>query len=255
MIFDEETHGVQCNCHKLEWMGILCKHALKVLNYMNANIIPKSYIKKRLRKDSRNRIFDAVGQSESGSVHEFETVFVNQITSSTYALNVQCKANEITRNKLTEILDSTSEQIYFLFENLGLDDQNARNDAIHENNVRLDEKRWIKYSGKLYFIYSLNLLLFSNQLFMFFCSYPIKFRWKSHQTRTKLTKCTIYHLHNIPMYYHHNILLIIIFVLIWNKSTTLEIFISTGKCNTFKDKQNLCLYTHFFIVLYISICI
>ncbi|XP_073121495.1 protein FAR1-RELATED SEQUENCE 5-like [Henckelia pumila] len=38
VIFDKETHEIQCSCHKFESMGILRKHALKVLNSMDVHI-------------------------------------------------------------------------------------------------------------------------------------------------------------------------------------------------------------------------
>ncbi|XP_073138067.1 protein FAR1-RELATED SEQUENCE 5-like [Henckelia pumila] len=52
VVFNKETHEVQCSCHKFESMGILYKHALKVFNFMDVTVIPKSYIKKRWMKDA-----------------------------------------------------------------------------------------------------------------------------------------------------------------------------------------------------------
>ena len=45
---------VSCSCRKFEMVGILCSHALKVLDTMNIKQIPEGYIIKRWRRDARN---------------------------------------------------------------------------------------------------------------------------------------------------------------------------------------------------------
>ncbi|CAI8583438.1 unnamed protein product [Vicia faba] len=44
---------VECDCHKFETYGILCSHALKVLDVMNIKLIPQHYILKRWTRDAR----------------------------------------------------------------------------------------------------------------------------------------------------------------------------------------------------------
>ena len=44
---------VNCSCRKFEMEGILCGHALKVLDMMNIKQIPEQYICKRWRRDAR----------------------------------------------------------------------------------------------------------------------------------------------------------------------------------------------------------
>ncbi|BFG27028.1 hypothetical protein CerSpe_133020 [Prunus speciosa] len=51
--FDSSTETVACNCMKFEFMGVLCSHALKVLDYRNIKILPSKYILKRWSKDAR----------------------------------------------------------------------------------------------------------------------------------------------------------------------------------------------------------
>ncbi|KAG8362812.1 hypothetical protein BUALT_Bualt16G0037600 [Buddleja alternifolia] len=85
VVFDKHKCEVQCSCHKFETMGILCKHALKALDFMNVGFLPESYIKKRWTKNVRNRVpYNESG--ENGSGHVSEMVFVNQIMRSTYDL-------------------------------------------------------------------------------------------------------------------------------------------------------------------------
>ncbi|XP_028772408.1 protein FAR1-RELATED SEQUENCE 5-like [Neltuma alba] len=51
--FDSSNETVSCTCMKFESMGVLCSHALKVLDYRNIRILPSLYILKRWTKDAR----------------------------------------------------------------------------------------------------------------------------------------------------------------------------------------------------------
>lgn len=55
--FNSSNETVTCSCMKFESMGILCSHALKVLDYRNIRILPSLYILKRWTKDARELIF------------------------------------------------------------------------------------------------------------------------------------------------------------------------------------------------------
>lgn len=44
---------VMCSCMKFEYMGVLCSHALKVLDYRNIKILPDRYILKRWTRYAR----------------------------------------------------------------------------------------------------------------------------------------------------------------------------------------------------------
>ncbi|KAL6518769.1 hypothetical protein OROHE_017522 [Orobanche hederae] len=48
-----EDDSVACSCMKFETVGILCSHALKVLDYRNIKIVPGRYILKRWTRDAR----------------------------------------------------------------------------------------------------------------------------------------------------------------------------------------------------------
>ncbi|XP_008786389.2 protein FAR1-RELATED SEQUENCE 5-like [Phoenix dactylifera] len=49
--YDLSNDTVSCSCKKFEFVGILCSHALKVLDHKNIKEIPEKYILKRWRKD------------------------------------------------------------------------------------------------------------------------------------------------------------------------------------------------------------
>ncbi|CAL5201418.1 unnamed protein product [Lathyrus oleraceus] len=48
-----EDQKVVCDCHKFETYGILCSHAIKVLDVLNIKLIPQHYILKRWTRDAR----------------------------------------------------------------------------------------------------------------------------------------------------------------------------------------------------------
>ncbi|KAB1211750.1 Protein FAR1-RELATED SEQUENCE 5 [Morella rubra] len=51
--FNSVEENVACSCMKFEFMGILCSHALKVLDYRNIKLLPTKYILKRWTKEAR----------------------------------------------------------------------------------------------------------------------------------------------------------------------------------------------------------
>ncbi|XP_059641387.1 protein FAR1-RELATED SEQUENCE 7-like [Cornus florida] len=53
VIFNSSEDSVVCNCKKFQFIGVLCSHALKVLDYRNIKVIPTQYILKRWTKDAR----------------------------------------------------------------------------------------------------------------------------------------------------------------------------------------------------------
>ncbi|XAR51953.1 hypothetical protein NMG60_11006765 [Bertholletia excelsa] len=53
VVFNSSEHSVVCNCMKFQFIGVLCSHALKVLDYRNIKVVPTRYILKRWTKDAR----------------------------------------------------------------------------------------------------------------------------------------------------------------------------------------------------------
>nr|XP_011457447.1 PREDICTED: protein FAR-RED IMPAIRED RESPONSE 1-like [Fragaria vesca subsp. vesca] len=54
--YDSVDNTITCSCKKLEFAGILCSHALKVLSANNVKTIPSQYVSKRWRKDIRDQM-------------------------------------------------------------------------------------------------------------------------------------------------------------------------------------------------------
>ncbi|KAL8471176.1 hypothetical protein ACS0TY_028125 [Phlomoides rotata] len=53
VLYSSEDDSVACSCMKFESVGILCSHALKVLDYRNIKIVPSRYVMKRWTRDAR----------------------------------------------------------------------------------------------------------------------------------------------------------------------------------------------------------
>ncbi|PKA48860.1 Protein FAR1-like sequence 5 [Apostasia shenzhenica] len=53
VIYDLLKGSVKCTCKNFEFLGILCTHALKVLDFRNIRTIPEGYILKRWMKDAK----------------------------------------------------------------------------------------------------------------------------------------------------------------------------------------------------------
>jgi hypothetical protein len=51
--FDPPNEMVCCSCRQFERVGILCCHALKVLDMMNIKVLPEHYILKRWTREAR----------------------------------------------------------------------------------------------------------------------------------------------------------------------------------------------------------
>ncbi|KAM2546407.1 hypothetical protein TB1_017828 [Malus domestica] len=49
------TEGITCSCMKFSFVGILCRHALKVLDNKNVKRIPHDYILKQWTRDAKGR--------------------------------------------------------------------------------------------------------------------------------------------------------------------------------------------------------
>ncbi|KAG8376357.1 hypothetical protein BUALT_Bualt09G0054700 [Buddleja alternifolia] len=122
-------------------MGILCKHALKLLNYVKVHSIPKRYLKKRWMKNIRNRVSDEGNGSgcETRNNHVSEMVFSNYSKRWFYDLTMRCKVHEETRNMMSEFLDKTIEKTNAWFENSSLRDSTYDNFVVDEDNEESNE--------------------------------------------------------------------------------------------------------------------
>ncbi|XP_021729163.1 protein FAR-RED ELONGATED HYPOCOTYL 3-like [Chenopodium quinoa] len=60
LLDDPSTKTVSCSCKMFERLGLLCSHALKVLDTMNIKLVPEKYILKRWTKESRSEFVEDI---------------------------------------------------------------------------------------------------------------------------------------------------------------------------------------------------
>ncbi|XP_028792494.1 protein FAR-RED IMPAIRED RESPONSE 1-like [Neltuma alba] len=62
LTFDPSTETISCSCKKFERVGILCCHALRVLNERDVKLLPQKYIIKRWTREPRcGAVYDIKG--------------------------------------------------------------------------------------------------------------------------------------------------------------------------------------------------
>jgi len=73
--YDVSDCTIYCTCKMFESLGLLCQHALRVLNVKNVSHILEQYILKRWTKDAKKM---AIGTSEDSTVRKekFSTTVV-----------------------------------------------------------------------------------------------------------------------------------------------------------------------------------
>ncbi|KAF0936065.1 hypothetical protein E2562_038522 [Oryza meyeriana var. granulata] len=67
VVFNPEDTTVSCSCRMYECTGMLCKHALRVLNYSNIFALPSHYVYKRWTKCAKAGLFFCRNNSQSGN--------------------------------------------------------------------------------------------------------------------------------------------------------------------------------------------
>lgn len=145
VVFDKRDCAIKCSCHKFETLGILCKHALKVMNLLNVNVIPEAYIKRRWMKNAKNRALDEEAYIKKrwlkhaknrapdlggACSDKSDMVFVNETMRSTYDLSMRCKGSNDARYILSRNLEAARHQLDALFEKLDSDDQCSAPNAL-----------------------------------------------------------------------------------------------------------------------------
>ncbi|KAG8376005.1 hypothetical protein BUALT_Bualt09G0018000 [Buddleja alternifolia] len=113
IVFDKSSQELKCSCKKFEYSGILCAHALKVLDHENVIEIPEKCINRRWTKEMKSRIHVVLhGESSEGSdLEESEMVFTNSTMRFVYDLVMQSKSHLETRKLLKDALENVALQL------------------------------------------------------------------------------------------------------------------------------------------------
>ncbi|XP_073129111.1 protein FAR1-RELATED SEQUENCE 5-like [Henckelia pumila] len=126
--FDMQTNEVSCSCHHFETVGVLCKHALIVLKFMNVHQIPKKYIKLRWTKGVRdivqcNEKFVANCRYESDMVYRNETMRLCYELTTKSAVHIDLK--RLMRTRLQSLALEMNEMLESLKNNDELNDKES----------------------------------------------------------------------------------------------------------------------------------
>ncbi|KAF0895240.1 hypothetical protein E2562_008576 [Oryza meyeriana var. granulata] len=66
VVYNEPGASVSCSCHKFEFAGILCRHALRVLIALGMPVLPENYILKRWTRNAKSNILSQVPANTKG---------------------------------------------------------------------------------------------------------------------------------------------------------------------------------------------
>lgn len=111
--FDSSNVSVACSCKKFESMGILCMHALKVLNYNNILHLPTRYLLKRWTKHAKDN--DGVATEQQLNAEDDQTVldlhYMSHVVRKAIALAVKSafskEALELVERRLDRCMVET----------------------------------------------------------------------------------------------------------------------------------------------------
>ena len=102
VLFDPITFSISCTCKKFETFGILCCHALKVIEANDIKLIPNQYILKRWARDARDGvIIDIRGNEVVDDPKLFSTHRYKRLCSTMIRLAADVSTSEYL-HKLVE---------------------------------------------------------------------------------------------------------------------------------------------------------
>ncbi|XP_055961244.1 protein FAR1-RELATED SEQUENCE 5-like [Mercurialis annua] len=144
VFLDMSTMELNCSCRKFETLGLLCSHALAILQFRNVSEIPKQFILKRWTKEVKTRIHSYLNEKSLNDGREIEIVWRNQAMSYAYDIVTMGQAHEETREIIWRMFDDGYKELKNYFKNLCSNNQSKikkykassfRDEANNENCV------------------------------------------------------------------------------------------------------------------------
>ncbi|CAL0316337.1 unnamed protein product [Lupinus luteus] len=125
--FDSSTCMVNCSCHKFEFMGILCSHALRIYNIKGILKIPDHYFLKRWSKNVRSTIYEHMngGMEKDDDV---SLLYRNAIMKSFYYLVLESQEHKETQQIMWNLLDVGVERVQECLAKLNVNSYAITND-------------------------------------------------------------------------------------------------------------------------------
>lgn len=68
VVYNEPGNSITCSCHKFEFTGIICRHALRVLIAIGILFLPDNYILKRWARNAKSDILSVVPENSQGTL-------------------------------------------------------------------------------------------------------------------------------------------------------------------------------------------
>ncbi|KAK9948534.1 hypothetical protein M0R45_004105 [Rubus argutus] len=139
------TAKVSCSCKLFESMGLLCRHALKVLDLKNFTSIPAEYIVKRWTKGAKKGILVSTELSKSSykrakSAHSLRLSELMHEGANVFSLgSLSDSGTMIVKQKLAEtmkLLDSDAETTYVVGNFSKVDDPSGCDVVLDDQSVK-----------------------------------------------------------------------------------------------------------------------
>lgn len=109
--FNLESKSAHCSCYMWEGQGILCRHILKVYQFMDVQLIPDEFILKRWMKNAKEFAFS--DQASSIRCHNNNITkyldFTNLLMRSQYEMILASKDSDRAQEYLLRMMENTKE--------------------------------------------------------------------------------------------------------------------------------------------------
>lgn len=140
--FDSSNVSVTCSCKKFESMGILCMHALKVLNYNNILHLPAQYVLKRWTKhakDGMESVQQLINSEGQGSLDLHYNKVVRKAITVVVKSAFSKEALELVERRLVKCMEETENTVSNARSDKQLEDvmivQNLQQNVAEANNL------------------------------------------------------------------------------------------------------------------------
>ena len=148
---NSSTATISCSCHKFDYMGILCSHALRIYNIKGIIEIPDQYFLKRWSKNARSVIYEHVNEgSEADSTSHLKTdgddaslLYRNAIMKSFYNLVLESQDDKEAQQIMWNLLDIGVERVRQCAgkSNLNSNEKVTENKFMHNEKIECSEIR------------------------------------------------------------------------------------------------------------------
>ncbi|WVZ77422.1 hypothetical protein U9M48_025287 [Paspalum notatum var. saurae] len=106
VVFNSEDTTISCSCKMYECKGMLCKHALRVLNYSNIFTLPSHYILKRWTKQAKAQLFCCRNSNSESLMSRCA-----RVSQKIHSVAVRCSMSEKTLQFLEAGVDKLSWEV------------------------------------------------------------------------------------------------------------------------------------------------